>query len=123
MDGNFTEGSNWLQAKRYKIWAFCGEKEVKVKETWLLKGKEQSIVEAFHQLSQREHELDACVKTYVTEQPVNAVAISLIFYHVVIGDGQSASDITTTDRCARKFEADGEGTFGRVLKCWDREAR
>ena len=32
------------------------------------------------------------IKTYVTEQPVNAVAISPIFDHVVIGDGQSPSD-------------------------------
>lgn len=45
------------------------------------------------------------IKTYVTERPVNAVAISPIFDHVVIGGGQSASDVTTTDRRAGKFEA------------------
>ncbi|KAH9299278.1 hypothetical protein KI387_030960 [Taxus chinensis] len=45
------------------------------------------------------------IKTYVTERPVNAVAISPIFDHVVLGGGQSASDVTTTDRRAGKFEA------------------
>lgn len=45
------------------------------------------------------------IKTYVTERPVNAVAISPLLDHVVIGGGQEASHVTTTDRRAGKFEA------------------
>ncbi|KAF5206239.1 Eukaryotic translation initiation factor 3 subunit i [Thalictrum thalictroides] len=45
------------------------------------------------------------IKTYVTERPVNAVAISPLLDHVVIGGGQHAVDVTTTDRRAGKFEA------------------
>ncbi|KAJ0960803.1 hypothetical protein J5N97_001304 [Dioscorea zingiberensis] len=45
------------------------------------------------------------IKTYVTERPVNAVAISPLLDHVVIGGGQDASHVTTTDRRAGKFEA------------------
>ncbi|KAG9456886.1 hypothetical protein H6P81_001394 [Aristolochia fimbriata] len=45
------------------------------------------------------------VKTYVTERPVNAVAISPLLDHVVLGGGQDASHVTTTDRRAGKFEA------------------
>eukprot|EP00252_Welwitschia_mirabilis_P001766 TRINITY_DN11709_c0_g1_i1.p1 TRINITY_DN11709_c0_g1~~TRINITY_DN11709_c0_g1_i1.p1 ORF type:complete len:327 (-),score=67.90 TRINITY_DN11709_c0_g1_i1:577-1557(-) len=45
------------------------------------------------------------LKTYVTERPVNAVAISPLLDHVVIGGGQEASHVTTTDRRAGKFEA------------------
>ncbi|XP_072973545.1 eukaryotic translation initiation factor 3 subunit I-like [Typha angustifolia] len=45
------------------------------------------------------------IKTYVTERPVNACAISPLLDHVVIGGGQDASHVTTTDRRAGKFEA------------------
>uniref|UniRef100_A0A0C9QNK3 Eukaryotic translation initiation factor 3 subunit I n=1 Tax=Wollemia nobilis TaxID=56998 RepID=A0A0C9QNK3_9CONI len=45
------------------------------------------------------------IKTYVTERPVNAVAISPLLEHVVIGGGQRAAEVTTTDRRAGKFEA------------------
>ncbi|XP_068647425.1 eukaryotic translation initiation factor 3 subunit I-like [Aristolochia californica] len=45
------------------------------------------------------------IKTYVTERPVNAVAISPLLDQVVIGGGQDASHVTTTDRRAGKFEA------------------
>ncbi|KAL0459319.1 UNVERIFIED_CONTAM: Eukaryotic translation initiation factor 3 subunit I [Sesamum latifolium] len=62
------------------------------------------------------------IKTYVTERPVNAVAMSpfldhrqLFEYHwdwdlgfvdvVVLGGGQDASAVTTTDHRAGKFEA------------------
>ncbi|RZC77574.1 hypothetical protein C5167_001742 [Papaver somniferum] len=45
------------------------------------------------------------IKTYVTERPVNAVAMSPLLDHVVIGGGQDASSVTTTDRRAGKFEA------------------
>ncbi|GAU16204.1 hypothetical protein TSUD_298360 [Trifolium subterraneum] len=45
------------------------------------------------------------VKTYVTERPVNAVAMSPLLDHVVLGGGQEASAVTTTDHRAGKFEA------------------
>ncbi|URD81891.1 hypothetical protein MUK42_07804 [Musa troglodytarum] len=45
------------------------------------------------------------IKTYVTERPVNACVISPLLYHVVIGGGQEAVHVTTTDRRAGKFEA------------------
>ncbi|XP_042466339.1 eukaryotic translation initiation factor 3 subunit I-like [Zingiber officinale] len=45
------------------------------------------------------------LKTYVTECPVNACAISPLLDHVVIGGGQEAVHVTTTDRSAGKFEA------------------
>ncbi|KAI3997021.1 hypothetical protein MKX01_021297 [Papaver californicum] len=45
------------------------------------------------------------LKTYVTESKVNAVAMSPLLEHVVIGGGQDADQVTTTDRRAGKFEA------------------
>ncbi|KAI5668933.1 hypothetical protein M9H77_18786 [Catharanthus roseus] len=45
------------------------------------------------------------LKTYVTERPVNAVAMSPLLDHVVLGGGQDASAVTTTDHRAGKFEA------------------
>nr|QEX51220.1 eukaryotic translation initiation factor 3 subunit I-like isoform X1 [Cymbidium ensifolium] len=45
------------------------------------------------------------IKTYVTERPVNACAISPLLDHVVIGGGQEASAVTRTDHRAGKFEA------------------
>ncbi|KAJ8428589.1 hypothetical protein Cgig2_021837 [Carnegiea gigantea] len=45
------------------------------------------------------------IKTYVTERPVNAVAVSPLLDHVVLGGGQDASAVTTTDHRAGKFEA------------------
>ncbi|KAL3677997.1 hypothetical protein R1sor_020953 [Riccia sorocarpa] len=45
------------------------------------------------------------LKTYTTERPVNAAAISPILDHVVIGGGQEASQVTMTDRRIGKFEA------------------
>ncbi|KAL7227937.1 hypothetical protein ACSBR1_022753 [Camellia fascicularis] len=53
------------------------------------------------------------IKTYVTERPVNAVAMSPLLDHVVLGRGQDASAVTTTDHCAGKFEA---RFFGKVLQ-------
>ncbi|XP_028081811.1 eukaryotic translation initiation factor 3 subunit I-like isoform X1 [Camellia sinensis] len=53
------------------------------------------------------------IKTYVTERPVNAVAMSPLLDHVVLGGGQDASAVTTTDHCAGKFEA---RFFGKVLQ-------
>ncbi|XP_021751883.1 eukaryotic translation initiation factor 3 subunit I-like [Chenopodium quinoa] len=45
------------------------------------------------------------IKTYGTEQPVNAVTMSPLLDHVVLGGGQEASNVTTTDHRAGKFEA------------------
>eukprot|EP00249_Psilotum_nudum_P007535 c20636_g1_i1 orf=395-1375(+) len=45
------------------------------------------------------------LKTFSTERPVNAVAISPLLDHVVIGGGQEASQVTMSDRRAGKFEA------------------
>ncbi|GMQ01958.1 hypothetical protein CsSME_00048402 [Camellia sinensis var. sinensis] len=53
------------------------------------------------------------IKTYVTERPVNAVAMSPLLDHVVLGGGQDASAVTTTDHRAGKFEAK---FFDKVLQ-------
>ncbi|BBG99936.1 Transducin/WD40 repeat-like superfamily protein, partial [Prunus dulcis] len=53
------------------------------------------------------------IKTYVTERPVNAVAMSPLLDHVVLGGGQDASAVTTTDHRAGKFEAK---FYDRVLQ-------
>ncbi|KAJ6351122.1 hypothetical protein OIU78_007117 [Salix suchowensis] len=45
------------------------------------------------------------IKTYRTERPVNAVEMSPLLDHVVLGGGQDASSVTTTDHRAGKFEA------------------
>lgn len=45
------------------------------------------------------------LKTYQTERPINAAAISPLLDHVVIGGGQDAADVTTTSSRAGKFEA------------------
>jgi translation initiation factor 3 subunit I len=45
------------------------------------------------------------IKTYTTVVPVNAVAMSPLLNHVVLGGGQDASAVTTTDHRAGKFEA------------------
>jgi translation initiation factor 3 subunit I len=45
------------------------------------------------------------IKTYVTETPINAVAMSPLLDHVVVGGGQDAANVTTTDHRAGKFEA------------------
>jgi WD40 repeat protein len=45
------------------------------------------------------------LKTYTTERPVNAAAISPLVDHVVIGGGQEASQVTMTSSRAGKFEA------------------
>ncbi|KAG1342371.1 putative Eukaryotic translation initiation factor 3 subunit I [Cocos nucifera] len=43
------------------------------------------------------------IKTYVTERAVNTCAISPLLGHVVLGGGQDASHVTTTDRSEAKF--------------------
>lgn len=45
------------------------------------------------------------MKTYQTKRPVNSAAISPIRDHVILGGGQEAMDVTTTDTRAGKFEA------------------
>ncbi|WCJ33711.1 Eukaryotic translation initiation factor 3 subunit I [Euphorbia peplus] len=45
------------------------------------------------------------IKTYKTASPVNAVTMSPLLDHVVLGGGQDASAVTTTDHRAGKFEA------------------
>ncbi|KAI3977422.1 hypothetical protein MKX01_000335 [Papaver californicum] len=68
------------------------------------------------------------IKSYVTERPVNAVAMSPLFEHVVIGGGQDAWAVTTTiwrGNFEAKFfhkirgeEIGGvKGHFGPVM-CW-----
>ncbi|KAF2551287.1 hypothetical protein F2Q68_00036354 [Brassica cretica] len=45
------------------------------------------------------------IKTYTSGVPVNAVSMSPLLDHVVIGGGQDASAVTTTDHRAGNFEA------------------
>jgi len=44
-------------------------------------------------------------KVYTTERPVNSAAISPIRDHVVLGGGQEAMDVTTTNTKVGKFDA------------------
>lgn len=45
------------------------------------------------------------LKSYKTERPINAVDISPLFDHVVLGGGQDAASVTTTSSRQGKFEA------------------
>ncbi|CAH9120224.1 unnamed protein product [Cuscuta europaea] len=45
------------------------------------------------------------LKTYVSERPVNAVTMSPLLDHIVLGGGQDALSVTTTSHRAGKFEA------------------
>ena len=45
------------------------------------------------------------LKTYKTERPINAAAISPLFDHIILGGGQDASQVTTTSARAGGFEA------------------
>ncbi|KAI8739318.1 Eukaryotic translation initiation factor 3 subunit I [Biomphalaria glabrata] len=58
-------------------------------------------------------------KTYRTERPVNSAAISPLHEHVVLGGGQEAMQVTTTNTRVGKFDARFfhlvfEEEFGRV---------
>ena len=58
-------------------------------------------------------------KTYKTDRPVNSAAISPLKPHIVLGGGQEAMDVTTTDTRVGKFDAKFyhlvfEEEFGRV---------
>jgi len=44
-------------------------------------------------------------KIYLTERPLNAVAISPLLDHIVVGGGQDAAAVTTTSAQAGGFEA------------------
>jgi len=53
-----------------------------------------------------------CVKTYKTDRPLNDAAISPLYtketdpkYHILLGGGQDAKDVTTTAGSSGKFEA------------------
>jgi len=45
-------------------------------------------------------------KTYHSDRPLNAAAVSPIVDHVILGGGQEAKDVTTTAGKAGKFEVD-----------------
>ncbi|KAI3867682.1 hypothetical protein MKW92_036100 [Papaver armeniacum] len=45
------------------------------------------------------------IKTYVSKRPINAVAMSPLFDHVVVGGGQEVTAVTTTAHRAGEFEA------------------
>merc|ERR1712086_254424 len=45
-----------------------------------------------------------CIKTYQSNAPVNAVAISPTKNHIILGGGQDAGSVTTTDARMGKFE-------------------
>lgn len=45
-----------------------------------------------------------CLKTYQSNAPVNAVAISPMKNHIILGGGQDAGSVTTTDARMGKFE-------------------
>jgi len=46
------------------------------------------------------------LKTYKSDRPINAAAISPIYNHIILGGGQEAKDVTTTAARAGKFEVD-----------------
>merc|ERR1712039_265958 len=53
-----------------------------------------------------------CIKTYKTDRPLNDAAISPLFtqekdakFHIIMGGGQDAKDVTTTRGAEGKFEA------------------
>jgi len=45
-----------------------------------------------------------CLKTYKSNAPINAVAISPLKNHIILGGGQDAGSVTTTDSRMGKFE-------------------
>ncbi|KAL5724794.1 Eukaryotic translation initiation factor 3 subunit I [Ranunculus cassubicifolius] len=53
------------------------------------------------------------IKTYRDDRPLNAVAISPILDHVIVGGGQERSIVTQTDHKAGKFETK---FFDKILK-------
>merc|ERR1711907_916526 len=49
-------------------------------------------------------ETGKCLKTYQSNAPVNAVAINTMKNHIILGGGQDAGSVTTTDARMGKFE-------------------
>lgn len=47
-----------------------------------------------------------CIKTFQSDRPLNAAAISPLMNHVILGGGQEAMNVTTTGRAAGHFEVD-----------------
>lgn len=47
-----------------------------------------------------------CIKTYQSDRPINAAAISPLMNHVILGGGQEARNVTTTRAAAGHFEVD-----------------
>lgn len=45
------------------------------------------------------------LKTFSADHPVNSAAVSPIFFHILLGGGQEASEVTTTGDRQGKFEA------------------
>merc|ERR1711934_745986 len=45
-----------------------------------------------------------CLKTYQSDAPINAVAMSPLKNHIILGGGQDAGSVTTTDARMGKFE-------------------
>lgn len=45
-----------------------------------------------------------CLKTYQSDAPINAAAISPLKNHIILGGGQDAGSVTTTDARMGKFE-------------------
>jgi translation initiation factor 3 subunit I len=45
------------------------------------------------------------LKTYVADTPVNSAAITPLKDYIILGGGQAAMDVTTTDARSGKFEA------------------
>ena len=45
-----------------------------------------------------------CIRTYKSDAPVNAAAISPLRNHIILGGGQDAGSVTTTDSRMGKFE-------------------
>ena len=44
------------------------------------------------------------LKTYLSDRPINAAAVSPLYDHVILGGGQDASQVTTTSSKSGKFE-------------------
>ncbi|KAL8108593.1 hypothetical protein AgCh_024898 [Apium graveolens] len=62
------------------------------------------VVNQARNLLKREIKINKTCQTYETDTPVNAVTLSPLIDHVVLGGGQDASSVTNNPR-AGKFEA------------------
>lgn len=55
------------------------------------------------------------LKSFEADRPLNSAAISPIMNHVIIGGGQEAMNVTTTDARVGHFEVDFYHLVRRVL--------